>query len=141
MQEDVRILGPERILERVDQMETALDIAQMVVEESNKNSIEISMDESHRELLYAWKQLDDIEIYTNAEVPSKYKEKMKDIVEEAKESLRKTVERLEKNHAEWQQGWKLRPEMIMEHRHIRLFPYKMEDIEEQLQKYKSIINR
>ncbi len=141
MKEDIRLLGPQRILDKVDEMQNAMDLNQMVVEETNKNSVEISMDESHRELLYAWKQLDDIEIYANAEVPSKYKEKMKDIVEEAKESLRKTVERLEKNHAEWQQGWKLCPEMIKEHRHLRLFPYKMEDIEEQLQKYKSIINR
>jgi hypothetical protein len=141
MKEEVRVLGPQRILEKADEMQNAMDLNQMVVEESNKNSVEISMDESHRELLYAWKLLDDIEIYANAEVPSKYKGKMKDIVDGAKESLRKTVERLEENHAEWQQGWKLRPEMIKEHRHLRLFPYKMEDIEEQLQKYKSIINR
>jgi len=139
MQEHVRILGPERILEKIDEIETALDIAQMVVEETNKNSIEISMDEST--LLGAWKLLDDIEVYENAEVPSKYKSDMQEIVDDAKKSLIRNVEGLEENNAPWQEGWRLNPELIWEHRHFRLSPYKREDVEEQLQKYKSIINR
>lgn len=139
MQEHVRILGPERILEKVDEIETALDIAQMVVEETNKNSIEISMDEST--LLGEWKLLDDIEVYENAEVPGKYKSDMMKIVEDAKKSLIRNVERLEENNAPWQEGWRLNPELIWEHRHFRLSPYKREDVEEQLQKYRSIINR
>jgi len=89
MQEHVRILGPERILEKVDEIETSLDIAQMVVEESNKNSIEISMDEST--LLSEWNLLDSIEVYGNAEVPSKYKSYMQEIVDDTKKSLIRNV--------------------------------------------------
>ncbi len=139
MQEHVRILGPERILEKVDEIETSLDIAQMVVEESNKNSIEISMDEST--LLSEWNLLDSIEVYGNAEVPSKYKSYMQEIVDDTKKSLIRNVEGLEENNAPWQEGWRLNPELIWEHRHFRLSPYKREDMEEQLQKYRSIINR
>jgi hypothetical protein len=139
MQEHVRVLGPERILEKIDEIGTALDIAQMVVEETNKNSIEISMDEST--LLGEWKLLDDIEIYKNAEVPGKYKSYMQEIVDDAKKSLVRNVEWLEENNAPWQEGWRLNPELIWEHRHFRLSPYKREDVEEQLQNFKSIINR
>jgi hypothetical protein len=139
MQEHVRVLGPERILEKIDEIETALDVAQMVVEESNKNSVEISMDESR--LIREWKLIDQIEIYTKAEVPEKYKPYMMERVESAKKSLIRDVEGLEENNAPWQEGWRLNPELIWEHRHFRLSPYKREHVEEQLQKYRSIINR
>ena len=83
----------------------------------------------------------DIEAYENAEVPSEYKNDMMESANEDKESLRKSVEELEKNNDAWQSGWRLNPDLVLEHRHVRLLPYNTEHIMEQLQKYKSIINR
>lgn len=51
MKEIVRINASNRILEKESGCATALDIASMVSEEENKNSIEIYMDESNRELI------------------------------------------------------------------------------------------
>ncbi len=113
----------------------------MVVEETNKNSIEISMDEANRQMLYDWILLDEIEVYANAEVPDKYKQYMQESVNEFKEHLIGNVEDIEKNNDSWQSGWRLNPDLIFEHRHRRLFPFKDEDLREMLAKYKSIVNR
>jgi len=62
-------------------------------------------------------------------------------VEDFKSSVIRNVESIEKNNEAWESRWKLKPELILEYRHKRLFPYKDEHITEQLAKYRSIINR
>ncbi|MBU0489530.1 MAG: hypothetical protein KKD31_16425, partial [Bacteroidetes bacterium] len=52
MLETVRVLASNRILEKVDNYEKVLDLITMVTDEENTNSIEISMDEAHRELVH-----------------------------------------------------------------------------------------
>ncbi|MBU0486924.1 MAG: hypothetical protein KKD31_03120, partial [Bacteroidetes bacterium] len=141
MLEKVRVLASNRILEKVDNYEKVLDLITMVTDEENTNSIEISMDEAHRELVHAWKLLDDIEIYEKAEIPAQYKADHENSVVEFKQSLNKSVTHLEENNSHWQAGWRLKPELITEHRHRRLLPYKDEHVIEQLQKYKSFVNR
>jgi hypothetical protein len=139
--EDIRKLAGERILSKIDQFTNSLDLAAMVVEEHNKNNIEISMDESHRLLAYDWFLVDLAEIYENAEVPDKYKNEMQTGAKEIRESIVKNVESIEKNNHAWEAGWKLKPDMIMEYRHKRLLPYSDEHIMEQTLKFKSIVNR
>jgi len=139
--EEIRKLGPLRISEKADLYDNVMDLVGMVNEESTKNSIEISMDEANRQLMYDWDLIDTIEIYSNAEVPSEYKKDMQNAVDEAEKSLNENVTDLEKNNASWQDGWRLNPDAILEYRHIRHLPYSEEHIKEQLSQYKSIINR
>lgn len=141
MEETVRVKAVNRILEKEPGISYVMDLTSMVTEEENKGSIEISMDEANRELVHAWSLLDEIEVYENAEVPSAYKNDMMEIAKEYKESLNESVKRLEENNSHWQQDWKLIPEVVLEPRHIRLLPYSEKHIKEQLQKYKSIIDR
>lgn len=140
-QESVRKLASERILNKIDEFTNVQDLITFILEIYNKNSIEISMDESHRQLLYDWKLLDDYEIYANAEVPSEYKQEMLQSAEESKQALITNVTDLESNNDSWQSDWKLNPNIALEHRHIRLFPYKEAHIKEQNENYKSIVNR
>ena len=140
-QEFIRKLAPERIFAKADNYDNVMDLISMVTEETNKNSIEISMDEAHRQLLYDWKLLDNIEVYENAEVPEKYKKEMLETAQESREAIIRNVTDIEKNNESWQAGWRLTPDLITEHRHQRLFPYNDNDLQEQLAKYKSIINR
>ena len=140
-QEIIRKLAPEKILAEADNFDNVMDLISMVTEKINKNSIEISMDEANRQLMYDWDFLDNIEIYENAVVPDKYKQSMLDIAQEDREAAIKNVKDLEDNNQSWETGWRLNPDIILEHRHRRLLPYKDEHIKEQLAKYKSIINR
>lgn len=140
-QEIVRIKASERILEKVDEFTEVMELISTVTEITNKNSIEISMDESHRELSSDWYLLDKTTIFENAEVPNKYKDYMQKVVQSTKNSIIEGIEFLEKNNHEWQADWKIIPELNMEFRHKRLIPYNDEHIQEQINKYKSIINR
>ncbi len=141
LEETVRVNASNRILVKVDQYENVSDLITMVNEELNKNNIEISMDEANRQFHYDWGLIDNVEIYENAVVPNEYKHDMAESVNLFKESIRENVTRLEENNSHWQKGWKLTPDIITEHRHGRLLPYKDEHIAEQLKKYKSITNR
>lgn len=136
-----RIKSSVNILAKVDECKTALDVAQMVVEETNKTSIEISMDEAHRQFYSDWDLIDDVIAYENAVVPDKYKNDMQKSAKEIAESINKNVEFIEENNESWQSGWKIIPDKNMEYRHFRLIPYSEEDTKNQLDKYKLITNR
>lgn len=140
-QEDIRKLASQRILEKVDAYTNVMDLVAMVTEEYNKNNIEISMDEAHRQLLYDWFLIDYVEIFGKAEVPDKYKAEMISTSEKYKQYIRENAETIEKNNDSWQKGWKIIPEMNLEFRHKRIMPYSEEIIREQIEKYKKIINR
>lgn len=141
MQETIRLSVVNDVIESVVEAKTAMDVATKVTDVETKGMIKISMDESNREMLTDWYLLDRVEIYENAEVPDKYKSKLQDWATEIKDNLVKSNLSLEQNHNEWEAGWKHKPELILEHRHKRLFPYKPEHIEEQLNKYRNILNR
>jgi len=139
--EDVRKKTCLEVLERVDSCKTALDVASMVIEVSNKNSIEISMDEAHRLFQDDWDLHDNYLIYSQAVVPDKYKQSMQKSAEDMKNSMLESVNFVEKNNQEWQAGWRLIPEKNTEYRHRRLLPYRDEHIAEKLASYKTIVNR
>jgi hypothetical protein len=139
--ETVRILAINRVLEKADNFTKTLDLVGMIIEEENKGSIEISMDEANREFHHSWKTLDNIEIYANAEVPDKYKSYMQEGVQDYKQNLIDSVKYLEENNDSWQAGWKLTPQIITEYRHRRLLCYTDEHVNEQLKKYRAIVGR
>ncbi|PKP21321.1 MAG: hypothetical protein CVU05_07005 [Bacteroidetes bacterium HGW-Bacteroidetes-21] len=140
-QEIVRVKASERILSKIDACATSMDVATMAVEETNKTSMEISMDEAHRQFNYDWDQIDKVIIYENAVVPEKYKQDMMNSAQDIKNSMIEGVDTIEKNNHEWQAGWRLAPEKNLEHRHVRLLPFSTAHITEQIALYKSIINR
>ena len=139
--EVVRILAATRILEKIDDCKNATECGMLVVDEMNKNSLEISMDEWHREFQSDWKQMDQIEIYENAVVPSNYKSAMEKTASDIKARLIENLQSVEKEAQKFQPDFKLVPEKNKEHRHRRLIPYSDEHLDEQLAKYKSLLNR
>ena len=141
MEETVRLECVNKILTTVDKCLTALDVATHVTEIETQNGIDISMDEANRHFISEWDRIDKIEIYENAEVPSKYQHVIDERAAKAKEKLKDSVNSLEENNDKWRPGWKHTPEIILEHRHKRLLPYKEMHIKEQLNKYRLLINR
>ncbi len=138
--ETVRVLLAERILEKVDSINNVNDLITMVTEESNKNMIEISLDEANRFFAYEWEYIDLAEVYANAVVPDKYKQHMQSVAAEIRKSLADGAKSTEKQMDAFQKGWKLTPDVILEYRHRRLFPYSDEQIKEQIERFKKIIN-
>ncbi len=139
-QETVRILLSKRILEKLDSCKNVNDLITMVTEESNKNMIEISMDESNHFFVYDWEYVDLIEVYANAEVPEKYKADMNRWANDLRKSILEGARSTEANNQHWKNGWKLNPEIIAEYRHRRLLPFTDEQIQVQIERFKKIIN-
>jgi len=141
LEEIIRIKASEKILAKIGDISDVTRLSTMVSEELNKNNIEISMDESNRQFHSDWGWLDNVEIYENALVPDEYKKDMIESANDYKKIITDGVAGLEEQNSHWQSGWKLTPDVILEHRHRELLPYKDEHVAEQLKKYKSITNR
>jgi hypothetical protein len=139
--ETVRVLAAKRILNNVDDCSDTTELITLVMEEMNKNSLEISMDEYQREFQGDWFLMDNIEVYENAVVPSNYKSDFQSSADEIKASIIKGNEETEIEARKFQPDYVMQPEMNLEHRHRRLIPYSDEHLEEQMAKYKSLINR
>ena len=112
----------------------------MVNEESSKNSIEISLDEAHQFFVWEWEMLDLIDVYSNAEVPSKYRSSMQERAQEIRKSISEGAATLTRDMQRYRQDWKPDPRMMKEYRHRRLLPYSDEQIDEHIAKYKSLLN-
>ena len=140
LNEPVRVLASNRILEKSENIHSAQEIITVVGEEENKNSIEISMDESVR-MFYtdSWTYLDNIDIYSNAKVPSKYQADMDKSRDKAIQNLKEEKEYIENNNQKWDPNWKYDPDQIQSFHHKRLVPYPDESLNEKLNEYKKYI--
>ncbi|MDG1332460.1 MAG: hypothetical protein P8P74_09025 [Crocinitomicaceae bacterium] len=140
-QEHIRVLAAQRILDKIDQCSNVTEVITLVMEEVNKNSLEISMDEAHREFQGDWFLMDRAEVYENAVVPDKYKAELKSSASEIKAGIIKSNAEAEEEARKFQPDFVMKPELNLEHRHRRLLPYSDAHIQEQLAKYKSLVNR
>ena len=138
--EIIRALLSKRILEKVDSINNVNDLITMVTEESNKNMIEISLDEANRFFVSDWEYVDIAEVYANAVVPDKYKADMQRWATDVRKSISEGAKSMETQMDAFQKGWKLNPDVITEYRHRRLLPFTDEQIREQLERFKKIIN-
>ncbi len=138
--EDVRIKASLEILDKADQFNEVMNLITMVNEAYNRNMLEITADEAHRQLYHDWDLVDRIDIYTQAVVPDKYKKDMLATAEHYRKSLRQNAEGLTKEILKYVPEWRMDPEKVKEFRNRRLCPFADHHIEEQLRKYKEIIN-
>ncbi len=139
-EEIVRAKAAERILQRIGQCSNVTELITMVQEVSNENSLEISMDEWQREFQGDWSQIDDIEVYENAEVPSAYQDKMRRIANDTRQSIKESVAASKSEARKFKPDFEWKHEVNLESRHRRLLPYSDIHIQEQITKYKSILN-
>jgi hypothetical protein len=139
-QEIIRVLLSKRVLEKVDSCRNVNDLITMVTEEANKNMIEISLDEANRFFISEWEYVDTAEVYATAEVPEKYKADLMSWANDVRKSIADGAKQTEADLQHWRSGWRLNPDVILEHRHRRLLPFSDEQIREQISRFKKIIN-
>jgi len=139
IKEDVRALSPKRIIEKAPSHQQVSELITMIGEEENKNSIEIAVDSIQP--FNSFTHLENIEVYENAEVPEKYKNKYASFAQQEKQKLTEEYQDAEKNLSNWQPGWKFNFNLIAEERHRRLLPYPDDVIKETIEKVKTITNR
>lgn len=142
VQEPIRKKGADDILANLDKYTDLNDMMTMVTDQTNKNSVEVMSDEgSGKALLENWKSIDEIDIYSNAVVPAKYKSNMMEAVSATKQSIIDDVKSTEDTLGKWIEGWRMKPELTREYRYRHIIPFSDEELEEHLKKFKNIINR
>lgn len=122
IEETIRALGPERIINKAGQFNNVFDLMTMIGEEENINSREISMD--HISPFDGnWFLLERLEVYERAEIPSKWQPDVKEMASEIKKSLSESLRSTEADMQKWEPGWKLKLPLAWETRHRRKLPY------------------
>ncbi|MFZ5553718.1 MAG: hypothetical protein ACOZCO_11435 [Bacteroidota bacterium] len=140
IKEDVRALGPERIMSKADQFTNVMDLMEMVNEEELINIREISVDHVYffRDSIIV---TDTIEVYETANIPDKYKRANQKYAEERKKDLRERLADIEKEMDQWKPGYHFDFNLVWEERHRRLIPFPDEVILEKINELKKIVNR
>jgi len=139
LKEDIRALGPERVLSKIDQAATDLEVVNMVSDIEVANGIEIAVDE-FTDTFYTstWKVLEDIEVYEKAEIPDQYKAEFQSSIDEMKKSIRDRYQQEEENNTAWKAGWKFDFDLIWEERHRRKIPFKDDMLTKRINQAKQI---
>lgn len=138
VKESIRADGCKRIIEKTKEIDNVSELITMINEEENKTNLAITADSisPFNDTGY----LERIEIWTDADVPEKYKSRYHQYAEEEKKNLRNAYAETEKNLNNWQPGWKFDFTKILEERHRRLLPFSDHVINEQIQTTKTILN-
>lgn len=141
-QEVIRMKKSQQILDRLDSFDNIVDLMTFITEVTNKNSVEVSLDEAHRE--YFFDQLDHILSYlryTKVEVPEEYKPFIKRMIDSLIKDQIDGVKSFEETMHPWDENWKLNPDICFEHRHIRHSIYDVELVKELREVYRTLVNR
>lgn len=139
LKENLRALGPKRIIDRAPSYENVFDLMTMIGEEENKSMIEIAMDDVSF-FTDNWFMLDRIEMYEQADIPSSYKSEYRSRADKYKTDLRQRYNDVTEERRKWDPNWKFNFNLIFEERHRRLIPYSDEHINEKIAQFKSILN-
>lgn len=138
--EPIRKKAADSILTELSVNNDITSMSSKINEITNQNSIEIYLDECDGQSMN-WEKIDEIDIYENAEVPDKYKADMQEHADNLRARLCERVKTLETDNQQWQNGWRLNPNAILEQRYRELLPYTDDMVHEHLAKYKKIVNR
>lgn len=131
MKETVRAAGCKRILEKAGQFTAVTDLITMVNEEENRTNLELTADTIHPFPDSGW--LERREIWSEAEVPEKYKARYMQYAADEEKNLRHAYAEQEKQIRNWQPGWAFDFNRITEERHRRLLPLPEEELQQQIQ--------
>ena len=140
IEEKIRALGPQRIIEKSDGKNNVMDLITMVNEEENINMVEIAMDDISP-FSGHWFLLERVEAYERAEVPDKWKKDMEEFAEDGRKSMREGLTSTETEMNKWKVGWRFNPLLVSEERHRRKLPFPDTEIDKRLQQYNTINHR
>jgi len=138
IKEPIRAAGCRRILEKAKAIEDAASLITMINEEENKTSLAITADTINPFPDFGYTER--IEIWEEAEVPARYKERYRQYAGEEQQNLRKAWAETEKAISNFQPGWTFDFARIPEERHRRLLPFPDEVINRNIDTIKAILH-
>jgi hypothetical protein len=139
LKEYIRLHAPERILDKVDSVETDLELVKMVNDIESEVSIEIIVDLFTQEIYNDLMMLEEIEVYQSAEVPDEWKNEINHQIpqEMIEEGVKDWKESFVPNARNWDPNWQYNASLIWEERHRRVIPIPDEILEKRIKQFKT----
>lgn len=123
LQENVRALGPQWILEKIDNAADANEVVTISMEMDQKASLAIAMDGF---IDAVWgdliPQLENLEVMQKAEFPGQYEAERQSEIQEIENNIREKITDLHQQARNWDSNWSLNYELVWEHRHRKKIP-------------------
>jgi len=141
LKEFLRMKGQEEILNRVEEAQTDIDLANLLAEIEQKNSNEIAIDEFLSDFHYNLKLLEDLEVYKNAEVPDEWKSERQEGIARDEKAVKESIESDEEQAQALKANWKYKFEQLWEERHKRKIPVPDAVLEKRIAEIKAILGR
>ncbi|MGC9517153.1 MAG: hypothetical protein ACP5C3_05585 [Methanomicrobiales archaeon] len=138
MKEYVRLKAPQKILEIIDSVQSDMELVEKISEIEAKVNIEISLDLMTDYFYNDFSILEEIEVYSSAEVPEKWHEDLnnrypQEMISLGRESWIKDVL---PSVIDWDPNWKFDFDLIWQERHRRLIPIKDEIVNRRVEQFK-----
>lgn len=135
--EFIRAEAPAAILAQIDNMQTDMEIVNMVSQVHKKNSIDISVDQFVNFFYSDFMAMENIEVYQQAIIPEEWKEECRGYAQNGMDSGKKIWEEKQLPEARnWQPGWVLNYRLLYEDRHRRLIPVNDVEMEKKITLHK-----
>jgi hypothetical protein len=138
MKEPIRAEGCRRIIEKATTIDNAAALITMINEEENKTSLAVTADTIQPFPDFGYPER--IEIWEEAEIPEKYRERYRQYAAEERENAGKAYVETEKAISHFKPGWTFDFNRITEERHRRLLPFPEEVINRNIDKIKAILH-
>lgn len=137
LEEKIRAQGPDTIVQKVDSFKDVMELATRVSEIMHRNSIEISVDLLTGNFYSDFIALENIEVWEKAEVPARWKGRLKKFIDDQIEGMKKVWREVRIPRArEWDPKWKMDYENVWESRHRRLIPMKDTTVKRRIEEHK-----
>ena len=140
IKEEVRALSSTRILKFLEEAKDLYSLIEKTNEIRLKNNNEISVDGFTDEFYSAFTMLENIEVWDRAEVPSRWKDEMRNNIRESVDKARELYNDITLPSARmYDPGFRFDFDLVWKERHRRLIPVKDETMKRRLATFKSII--
>jgi hypothetical protein len=135
--EFIRAKGPVAILEKIDGMNTDMELVTMVNKAMQENSIEITVDQLLNFFYADFTAMENYEVYQQANIPGEWQADCKQYAQDILESGKKLWQENQLPEArQWKAGWVLDYNLLNEERHRRLIPVNDEELKKKIALHK-----
>lgn len=135
--EFIRAEASAAILEKIDGMQTDMEIVEMVNQVHQQNNIDITVDQLVDFFYSDFIAMENIEVYQQAIIPEAWRKECNDHAQEAMDSGKKIWQENQlPNARNWKPGWTLDYKLLYEDRHRRLIPVNDVEMEKKIALHK-----
>jgi hypothetical protein len=135
--EFIRAKGPATILEKIDAINSDMELVEMVNKTMQENNIEITVDQLVNFFYSDFIAMESYEVYQQANIPGEWKADCKKYAQDILDSGKKLWQENQLPQTrQWKTDWVLDYKLLHEDRHRRLIPVNDKELEKKIALHK-----